>query len=133
MTAAEAAVRETALTTVDAAERGALTIEDSVVAAIAARAVRETDDVGGAAGRVLGIGSAGPQRPAKVTARVDGGQVTLDVRLSVAYPASVSRTSERARDHLTERIGELTGLTVSKVDITVGALQRAVENGRRVR
>lgn len=126
-------MRDTALTTVDAAERGALTIEDSVVAAIAARAVRETDDVGGAAGRVLGIGSAGPQRPAKVTARVDGGQVTLDVRLSVAYPASVSRTSERARRHLTERVGALTGLAVSKVDITVGALHRAEENGRRVR
>ncbi|MBB4684166.1 Asp23/Gls24 family envelope stress response protein [Amycolatopsis jiangsuensis] len=119
-------------TETDAAERGALTIEDSVVAAIAARAVREAGDIGGAAGRVLGIGSADPERAAKVTARIDGDRVSLDVRLSIAYPASVTRTSERAREHLTRRVGELTGLSVSRVDITVGALHRAQANGRRV-
>ncbi|GAA3524573.1 hypothetical protein GCM10022222_03910 [Amycolatopsis ultiminotia] len=116
----------------EAAERGELTIEDSVVAAIAARAVREAGDVGGAAGRMLGIGSSDPERPAKVTARTDGDRVTLDVRLSIAYPASVTKVSERAREHLIRRVGELTGLSVSRVDITVGALHTTHANGRRV-
>jgi uncharacterized alkaline shock family protein YloU len=52
--------------------------------------------------------------------------------LSVAYPASVSRTTENARSHLMRRVEELTGLAVSRVDIVVTALHSYTTNGRRV-
>ncbi|WP_410586440.1 Asp23/Gls24 family envelope stress response protein [Amycolatopsis sp. lyj-23] len=115
-------------------ERGALTIAEQAVQRLAAHALREVDDVGGAAGRVLGVslGAEDPDRSAKVTAHVTGGEVTLDVRLSIAYPASVTRTTERARRHLERRTEELTGLTVTRVDITVTALHSAAARSRRV-
>jgi uncharacterized alkaline shock family protein YloU len=115
-------------------ERGTLTIAEQAVQRLAAHAVLEIDDVGGAAGRVLGVslGAEAPDRSAKVTAHVTGGEVALDVRLSITYPASVTRTTERAREHLERRVEELTGLTVSRVDITVTALHSTVAGSRRV-
>jgi uncharacterized alkaline shock family protein YloU len=53
--------------------------------------------------------------------------------LSATYPASVSRTTENARSHLMRRVQELTGLSVSRVDIAVTALHNDTTNVRRVR
>ncbi|MEV6908715.1 Asp23/Gls24 family envelope stress response protein [Amycolatopsis sp. NPDC051071] len=116
-------------------DRGALTISDSTVERIAAHAVTEVDGVGGAASRVLGVavGREDLDNSAKVTAKVDGATATLDVRISISYPMSVSRTTENARRHLTRRVEEFTGLTVSRVDITVTALGTATADTRRVR
>ncbi|RZQ64610.1 Asp23/Gls24 family envelope stress response protein [Amycolatopsis suaedae] len=117
-----------------AADRGVTTVGDRVVEHIAARAVTEVDGVGGAAGRVLGLGPRGDaaDRAAKVTAKVGGGMVSLTVRLSVGYPASVARTTEDARGHLRRRVAELTGLTVSHVDIVVTELHNESGPRRRV-
>ncbi|MFJ8965838.1 Asp23/Gls24 family envelope stress response protein [Lentzea sp. NPDC102401] len=108
----------------DAAERGALQISEEVVARIAGHAVREVGGVGGAADQVLGVSLGGktPAQDAKVSAHVAGDTVTLTLRLSVTYPASVTRTAQRAREHLVRRVGALTGLSVTRVDITVTAL-----------
>ncbi|MEU7788978.1 MULTISPECIES: Asp23/Gls24 family envelope stress response protein [unclassified Amycolatopsis] len=120
--------------TAPSAERGALTIADQVVERLAVHAVREVEDVGGAAGRVLGLSVGGEDldRSAKVSVRVDGEAVTLDVRLSIVYPASVARTTGRVREHLRQRVAELTGLTVTRVDITVTALHTTAATPRRV-
>ncbi len=122
------------MSTVTEPERGTLTIADQVVQRLAAHAVREVDDVGGAAGRLLGVSLGGedPERSAKVTASVADTTVALDVRLSIAYPASVTRTTERARAHLVQRVEELTGLSVTRVDLTVTALHTDVTTGRRI-
>ncbi|UOZ04889.1 Asp23/Gls24 family envelope stress response protein [Amycolatopsis sp. WQ 127309] len=116
-------------------ERGRLTISDTTVERIAAHAVTEVEGVGGAASRVLGVavGGENPGTTAKVTAKVSGGTAALDVRLSVAYPASVGETTGNARRHLMRRVGEFTGLSVSRVDITVTALRSATTETRRVR
>ncbi|WP_410667961.1 Asp23/Gls24 family envelope stress response protein [Amycolatopsis sp. cmx-4-68] len=115
-------------------ERGRTTIADRGVERIAVRAVTEAAGVGGAATRVLGvaIGAESLANDAEVTAKVSGDTATLDVRLSVAYPAPVAKTTEAARRHLILRIGELTGLTVSRVDITVTSLPGSVPEKRRV-
>jgi uncharacterized alkaline shock family protein YloU len=91
-------------------KRGRLTISDGAVEQIAARAVIEVDGVGGAASRVLGVAVGGEDldNTAKVTAKVSGDTATLDVRLSVSYPASVGRTTENAREHLMRRVEEFT-------------------------
>jgi uncharacterized alkaline shock family protein YloU len=118
----------------DAGERGRLTISDGTVERVAAQAVTEIDGVGGAASRMLGVAVGGEdlENSAKVTAKVSGETATLDVRLSISYPLSVTRTTEQAREHLIRRVEEFTGLTVSRVDITVTALHSAVTETRRV-
>lgn len=116
-------------------DRGRTTLEEHAVERIAAQAASEVDGIGGSAHRVLGVavGAGEPNRAARVTARLDGGTATLDVRLSVTYPASVAGATERAREHLIRRTRELTGLDVSKVDITVTGLHGATAEQRRVR
>ncbi|MEV7426501.1 Asp23/Gls24 family envelope stress response protein [Streptomyces sp. NPDC091212] len=115
-------------------ERGVTTIAERAVERIAAHAVTEVEGVGGVGRRVLGVavGAGEPDGAAAVSARIKGATASLDVRLSVSYPASVARTTEAARAHLKERVGEFTGLTVSRVDITVTALHSAVADTRRV-
>jgi uncharacterized alkaline shock family protein YloU len=95
-----------------------------VVEKIAARAVGEVDEVGGVASRVLGIqiGSDAPDRSPEVHARVDGSIVTLDVTLSVTYPAPVGQVTRHVREHVADRIRTLTGLSTRQVDISVTAL-----------
>lgn len=117
-----------------AVQRGRTTVDPQVVARIAAHALTEVDGVGGAARTMLGIavGASAPDRDARVSARVAGGEVALSVRMSVAYPASVRAATRRTREHLTERVGGLTGLTVSTVDITVTELYRDAAPTRRV-
>lgn len=121
-------------TTVPAEERGELVIAGHAVERIAAHAARELDDVGGAAGRVLGVALGGEDagRSVKVDAEVDGDRVRLATRLSITYPASVARTTEQARAHLRERVSALTGLDVERVDITVTALHPPATSSRRV-
>jgi uncharacterized alkaline shock family protein YloU len=115
-------------------ERGRTTIADRTVERLAMRAITEVDGVGGAATRVLGVavGGADLDSSAKVTATVSGQTAALDVRLSVVYPASVGATTENARRHLVDRVEELTGLVVSRVDITVTALHSTATERRRV-
>lgn len=115
------------------ADRGDLVIAEQVVQKIGATALGDVDGVGGSARRVLGValGSDDPGGTARVAAHVDGGLVTLDVTCSVAYPRSVREVTERARAHLIERVGALTGLRVAQVDITVTALTSTTGTGRR--
>jgi uncharacterized alkaline shock family protein YloU len=98
-------------------ERGRLTISDRTLERTAARAATEIDGIGNAA---------------KASAKVDGDTAVLDVRLSVSYPLSVRRTTENVRRHLMQRVGDLTGLTVSRVNLTVTALHGAATDTGRV-
>jgi len=118
----------------DAGGPGRTRIGDTVVEKIAARAVSEVDHVGGAANRVLGvaIGADNADNSPKVTARVDGTTVTLDVRLSVTYPAPVGTVTREVREHVIERLTTLTGLSTRQVDITVAALHSATASPRRL-
>lgn len=110
----------------DADDRGSLGIADSVVEKVAVAAAGEVDHVGGVARRVLGLGLGlggedGDGRP-RVSAKVSGDTVALDIRLSVDYPASVRAVTAAARDHIRDRVQALTELSVTRVDIDVAAL-----------
>ncbi|OLF04999.1 hypothetical protein BU204_37480 [Actinophytocola xanthii] len=108
---------------------------DRVVERTAAQALTEIADVGGTAHRILGDTLSGPpeERSAQVSASVDDTTAALNVRLSIAYPASVASTTHQVRSHLTRRLPELTGLVVTRVDITVTALYLAQPGSGRVR
>ncbi|WP_409180907.1 Asp23/Gls24 family envelope stress response protein [Amycolatopsis sp. VS8301801F10] len=114
-------------------ERGSLTISEHAVERMAAHAAGEIDRVGGAAGRTLGISLGGEalDRSAKTSARIAGGEVELDVRISLEYPAPVGATTERVRGHLRGEVERMTGMPVRRVGITVTALHTETA-GRRV-
>lgn len=114
--------------------RGTTTIADRVVDWIAEQAVIGVDAAGGSARRVLGVplgNDAGAARPT-VASHVDGRIVTVDVELSVTYPAPVGRTTAAVRDRITHRVRHMTGLEVRQVDITVVSLVTPPSPGRRV-
>ncbi|MBF6326912.1 Asp23/Gls24 family envelope stress response protein [Nocardia transvalensis] len=96
---------------------GRTTVGERAVRRIAARAARE----------VAGVGP-----DVQVAARVVGDSATLHVRLPVRYPQPVARVSEECRTHLIRRTGELSGLSVPRVDIEVSALPTGTGE-RRVR
>lgn len=123
-------------------ELGRITVDARVVAKIAARAVLEIPDAGGASPRVLGRNMPAAQplglrRTAldslpKTSAVTDGAQASIDVTLSVRWPASVSDVTNTVRQHLVRRVNELTGLTVAEVNVTVSALITRFDPGARV-
>lgn len=104
--------------------RGRTQIADRVLERIAARAVTEVDQAGGAARRLLGVplGRQGADTAARVTAHVDGQLAMVTVRLSVTYPAPIRQVTRRVRDHITARVTQLTGLDLRQVDIDIAAL-----------
>ena len=130
----DGAVRDRTGGGAEVAARGRTTVSERVVARLATALTTEVPDVGGVASRLLGVtvGTADRDRDAQVTARVTGGTATATVRCSVAYPAPVRATTERLRAHLVDRLGALTGLEVSRVDVVVTALPTTATT-RRVR
>lgn len=119
----------------ESGERGALHIADRVVQKIAAQAITEVDLAGGAPRTLLGtrLTKADPDGPARADAHIDGGLVTLSVTLAVQWPAPVRQVAEQARQHLTRRVHELTGLTVAEVDVDVPSLLTGSRPAPRVR
>ncbi len=124
-------------------ELGMISINDRVVEKIAARAAVEIPDAGAAASRFLGRSMAGASalgaRQTSLTALprtsvdVNGSQVILDLSISVRWPASVPEVTDAVREHVRSRVTELTGLTVTKVSISVTALVTQLAAQPRVR
>lgn len=114
---------------------GRTTLADRAVERTAIQAITEIADVGGTTHWMLGDTLSGPaeERSAQVNATVDNTTASLHVRLSIAYPASVAQTTQQVRAHLIRRLHELTGLAVTRVDITVTTLYIAQPGHRRVR
>lgn len=123
-------------------ELGRITVDARVVAKIAARAALEIPDAGGASPRVLGRNMPAAQplglrRTAldslpKTSADTDGALTSIDVTLSVRWPASINDVTNTVRQHLARRVNELTGLTVAEVNVTVSALVTQLDPGSRV-
>jgi uncharacterized alkaline shock family protein YloU len=123
-------------------ELGTITISERVVAKLASRAAVEIPDAGAAAPRVLGRSVASPSvlggRQTSLTglpkssADVDGSRALLDLSISVRWPASVPAVTQAVREHVTERVAELTGLIVTEVAISVTDLARHLPAPPRV-
>jgi uncharacterized alkaline shock family protein YloU len=107
-------------------QRGQTAIADRVVARLAARAVAEVEQTGGAARQLIGvaIGRESGEGMARVSARIDGNLAMIEMRLSLAYPAPVRALTREVRRHVIERVTGLTGLEVRHVDIEVARLLR---------
>jgi uncharacterized alkaline shock family protein YloU len=124
-------------------ELGLITINDRVVAKMAARAATEIPDAGAAAPRVLGRSVTGAAVVGarttsltglpKASADVDGSVVTLDLSISVRWPASVPEVTSAVRERVRSRVSGLTGLTVVEVSISVTDLVTRLPGPARVR
>ncbi|MEV0359436.1 Asp23/Gls24 family envelope stress response protein [Nocardia sp. NPDC050697] len=118
MTAAVPAARAAAGTGAVPAElRGATTV--------APRAVRRIAEL--AAGEVPGVAA-----PVRVQAVVRGDWTRLSAEVPVRYPEPIRRVTDACRAHLTARVGELTGLRVSRVEILVPVLTVGAPDPGRV-
>ena len=123
-------------------ELGLITINDRVVAKMAARAATEIPDAGAAAPRVLGRSVTGAAVVGarttsltglpKASADVDGSVVTLDLSISVRWPASVPEVTSAVRERVCSRVSGLTGLTVAEVSISVTDLVTRLPGPARV-
>lgn len=107
-------------------QRGQTTIADRVVARLAAQAVTEVEQTGGAAPQLIGVavGRQTGKGQARVSARIDGHLAMIEMRLSLTYPAPVRTLTREVRQHVIERVTGLTGLEVRHVDIEVARLLR---------
>jgi uncharacterized alkaline shock family protein YloU len=123
-------------------ELGMISINDQVVEKMAARAAAEIPDAGSAAPRVLGRSMTGAvalgarttslTAPPKASADVDGSVVSLDLSISVRWPASVPEVTRAVREHVRSRVNELAGLTVAEVSIAVTDLATGLPGPARV-
>jgi cell envelope-related Asp23 family protein len=68
----------------------------------------------------------------RVKATIDGKLATLRLTVSVVYPEPVQRVTRQLREHVTARVGELTGLEVRQIDIDVARLVPPSEYRREV-
>lgn len=106
-----------------AEQRGATTIPAAVVARIAAQAASEVPHVGSAAGGVLGLGARRDFGTAPA-AECDlyGRAAVLRLDVGIAFPLPLAEVLESLREHVSARVAHLTGLDVSRLDVTVSWL-----------
>jgi uncharacterized alkaline shock family protein YloU len=116
-------------------ERGRTEIADRVLERIATHALREVDEAGGVARRLLGVrlGHDSTGAAPRVDAWVDGRLVVVRMRVSVVYPAPIREVTRCLRDHVRTLVTGLTGLEVRQVDIDVDRLVSPERPRRGVR
>jgi uncharacterized alkaline shock family protein YloU len=124
-------------------ELGTISIADAVVSKIAARAAAENPDAGAAVARMLGravpgaghLGLRGTDLKAlpKTSVDVDGSKAFVNLEISVRWPASVPEVTGQVREHVRDRVRELTGLVVDEVHIVVADLATDITPLPRVR
>lgn len=111
--------------------RGNLELAERVVQKIATQAVSEIEYATGVSRQVLGVGRGRTRTSARVSAMVDGDIATVQITMSVLWPAPVPEVTQQVRDHVTARLAELASLRVAEVDIQVADLPTSY--GPRVR
>lgn len=128
---------------VGANELGRISIADTVVRKIAAKAASENSDAGAPATRVLGVSVPGAghigghdsdlEGLPKTSVEVDGTLAFVSMEISVRWPKSVAAVSEQVRRHVRDRVNELTGLDVVELNVTVADLVTDIPAPPRVR
>lgn len=119
----------------DAASRGRLEVRDKAVERLVVQAAAEVDGVGGPVTRVLGqaLGSADLDGRPHADVTVTGDLVTVELSVSVVWPAPVLDVAERLRARVSEQLSSLAAMRVGHVDVHVTALPPDRRQRRRVR
>jgi uncharacterized alkaline shock family protein YloU len=128
---------------VGSTELGRISISDTVVRKIAAKAASENPDVGAPAARLLGLplpGVAGVggrdsdlDGLPKTSVEVDGTLAFIEMEISVRWPKSVAAVTDHIRTHVRDRVREMTGLEAMEIRLTVADLVTDIPTPPRVR
>lgn len=109
-------------------QRGRTVIKEAVLQRIAAQAATEVHgvaDSGSGLDKVIG------RRLPKADARVAGTRARVAVGIAVAWPHPLATVAAGVREHVTERLRDLTGLSIDAVDVDVARVVRATESRPR--
>lgn len=119
--AAEAPPTPSSATPVES--RGVTTVPAAVVARITEQVASEHPRVGGAAGGVLGV-RARRDFSSRPTAECDlyGAVAVLRLDVGVAFPVDIAATCAGLRARVRDRVEELTGLQVGRLDLEISWL-----------
>ena len=108
---------------------GSLQISTEVIAKIARLAALEVDGVAdvatGTSQNVRSLLGTGLQKP--VTVVMEDGIATVTVHLTVVYGSKVMPLCEKVQENVKQTIQNMTGITVSRVDVLVVGLTDAAE------
>ncbi len=104
---------------------GSVKIADDVVASIASLATREVEGVSAMAGNVTGelmskVGIRNMQKGVKVD--ILGGNVTVDLAVTVEYGYNIPATCQKVQSKVKAAIENMTGLTVTDVNIRIAGV-----------
>lgn len=104
---------------------GEVQIADEVVAIIAGLAATEVEGVASMAGNITNelvskLGMKNLSRGVKVT--VMGSEVSVDLALNMSYGYSIRKTSEKVQEKVKSAIENMTGLSVSDVNIRIAGV-----------
>lgn len=108
--------------------RGHLVLERKVLERVAAQVASESDSgrTGGVSGGFLGFGTQTDLAAVPATTvELVGQTATVRLDLTVAYPTPIRAATDQVRRRVMSRVQELTGVEVTRVDITVTALTSA--------
>lgn len=104
----------------DPRRRGRLILPAKVIEKIAGQAASEIAAAHGRSGGVLGLGATDdPQARPTVDAELSDRTADLAVAVGIAYPGSIRRAVEQIRRHVGNRVEELTGVEVRRIDVDV--------------
>jgi uncharacterized alkaline shock family protein YloU len=112
-------------------ERGRTSISDPVVSQIAGIAAQEVEKVQMAGGTTAAVGgflqsvtgSSSGNYARGVTVEVGEEEAAVDLTMAVEYGYSVPQLTEAVRRNVINRVENLTGLSVTEVNITVNDVQ----------
>ena len=105
---------------------GQVQIADEVIAEIAGLAATEVEGVSKMSGNITNeivskLGMKNLSKGMKVT--IDGEQVSVVLNLVLNYGVSIPKTSQEVQEKVKAAIENMTGLTVSEVNIRIAGIQ----------
>ncbi len=112
-----------------AAERGGLDVADRVVAALARRASADVEGTVRHGGSVAGLMG---RRYPDASVSVLGQRAWIELDVAGTWPCDVSDLGARTRETVARRVGELGGVHVERLDVTVHVVSETEAEPRRV-
>ena len=112
---------------------GQVQIADEVVAIIAGLAATEVEGVASMAGNITNelvskLGMKNLSKGIRIEVEEEEGAVSVDVAINIDYGYSVPKTSKKVQEKVKASIENMTGLTVSDVNVTIASV--CMENGK---
>lgn len=106
-------------------QTGEVRIADDVIATIIGLAATEVDGVSAMAGNITNeiISKVGFKNLSKgVKLDTSSGMINVELSLSIKYGYSIPKVSEAVQEKVRSTVETMTGLTISKIDIKIAAL-----------